>query len=230
MTAPGTAPRRSLPVLAPITPAALAAFDATQSAPLALSVLRHELGTVGVARAVLHLARRAVLADPLRALARPRDRDDALTRQQLRPVLLLDDVLRLDLGLDEHRSHALLGVVVRTSGARFLAQFQPALAVDDWAAATPAERARFAKALVSRLFNARVARVEALPDALAFDVAACRFVDLLGALDRARLAPLFCEVDRAFVDRDGSPLALHRAGTLAEGAARCDFRFTLRAS
>ena len=39
MTTSGAAPRRSLPVLAPITPVALAAFDATQSAPLALSVL-----------------------------------------------------------------------------------------------------------------------------------------------------------------------------------------------
>lgn len=227
MSAP--AARRALPLLAPITPAALARFDVSESAPAALAVLRRALGLGATVRVVAHLARRGIFADPLRALGPPEGLDEALTRQQLRAVLLLDDALRVDLGLETERARALLREVVLASGALFLARFQPSIAPEDWTGATPAERETFARRLVSRLFNARVDRVEAWSDALIFDVGACRFVKILSALGRPELAPLFCEVDSAFVSRTGSRLTLERASTLAHGAPRCDFRFSMRA-
>ncbi len=217
-----------LPTLPPVTRLALARFDLTESTPVTVGLLRRELGLGPTLRLLLHVVRRAIFADPLRSLGPPDGLDDTLTRQQLRPVLLLDAALRDDLGLEPHRARALMRAVVLASGARFLARFQPAVTAEDWLAASEHERHDFSSNLVSRLFNARVDRFEGLPDALIFDVGACRFAELLAALGRPDLGPIFCEVDNAFVARDGSRLTLERSGTIAQGAARCDFRISMR--
>ena len=149
-----------------------------------------------------------------------------MTRSQLRSVLLLFDALKLDLGLDHARALAVLRVVMRESGAQFIAYFQPSIHALAWRSHPAEARLLYASRLVSRLFNATTIDVRADNGSLSFDVVSCAFVDALRILGRKDLAPLFCEVDEAFAKRAGSELTLVRSGTLAEGAKCCDFRFT----
>jgi len=79
--------------------------------------------------------------------------------------------------------------------------------------------------LAGRFFNAEGALEMDGERAVRFDVSRCRFVELLDAIDARELAPLFCEVDRAYFTPDRSPIRLGRERTLAGGDDRCDFRF-----
>lgn len=221
-------PKRSLPVLAPIRPISLAWFDATTTSRLALDVLRETLGSGATTRVARGVIRRAVLDDPTRALPPPKTRDEKLTRSQLRSVVLLDTALRLDLGMSADDAREVVRQVVRTSGAAFLQRFFAGFAPEDWDAADDDERARFADALAARIFNAEVRDVVATRTSLAFDVTLCRFADSLAALGRMDLAPLFCEVDAALVEREDVPFSLERASTLAAGGDLCRFRFSRR--
>jgi hypothetical protein len=223
-----TAAPRRLPVLGPIEPRDLARFDRTESSRLALGVLYAKLGLWRFVRALVAFVLRGVFADPSKVLGKPASRDDELTRIQLRPVLLLDDVLTRNLALPREQVLGILRSVVAASGARFLEVFMPTFERAEWQGATDAARESFAGGLVSRLFNARVSSFRTDAEGLAFDVAECRFVAALRALDRMHLGPLFCAVDAAYVDRPGSNLLLERSGTLATGATRCDFRFTMK--
>ena len=219
----------SLPVLGPIVPRELARFDAVVTGPLGLRVLRDELGILGAMRVVAAIAKRAMFRDPMRALPPVRDVRDQLTRQQLRPVLLLDAVLRDDLKLDDARASAVLRKVVLTSGAAFLAHFMPSLTFAEWSTADAPTRERFVIGLLSRFFNAEIHRWNTEPAALHFDVARCRFVELLALLGRSELGHLFCAVDERFASNPAAGIDLTRSGTLATGAALCDFRIRLRA-
>lgn len=213
---------------APPSLRALAWFDATVGLPAALRVLAAQLGPRRAARVAVALARRA-RRDPLAGVPRGAwsGRDDELTRRQLRPVLLLDEVARDVLRLDDAARRALLAEVVAEVGARFVARHAAPPPTAAWRAASPARRGRFLDALRARLFNTRTEAVAATDDALAFDVTACRFVELCRAVGRPELAALFCEADaRRFAAAD-SPARLVRLGTLARGAPRCDFRFEL---
>lgn len=223
-----TAAPRRLPVLGPIETRELARFDRTESSRLALGVLYAKLGFVRFVRALVAFVFRDVFADPSKVLGKPVSRDDELTRIQLRPVLLLDDVLTRDLRMSREQTLSVLHAVMAASGARFLETFMPTFERAEWANAGAGEREAFAGGLVSRLFNARVSSFRTDAEGLAFEVAECRFVSALRTLDRMHLGPLFCAVDAAYVERPGSNLVLERSGTLAMGAERCDFRFTMK--
>lgn len=58
-----------------------------------------------------------------------------------------------------------------------------------------------------------------------FDVTRCYVVETLQALDAAEVAPAFCTYDEAMYEGLCPRLRFTRTGTLATGAARCDFCF-----
>ncbi|HEV8324968.1 MAG TPA: L-2-amino-thiazoline-4-carboxylic acid hydrolase [Myxococcota bacterium] len=205
-------------------------FDLTRGFPTALRALAACLGWRAVLRLAPAFLWRSLTADPFSALAqsRPPDRRERLARHQLRPVLLLDGVLRDVLGLDAASSLAVLGEVVARVGARFLAASFAALTPARWATLGGAGRGALVRRLVGRLFNVEGAVVASGDTHFAFEVTACLFVSLTRALGRPELAPLYCTADAAYFEAPAAGIALARRGTLARGAPCCDFRFTLR--
>lgn len=203
-------------------------FDLTQGTPLAVRELFAALGAWKGTVALLHFARRNLTSRPFAALSSgPLSPGEHFTRHQLRPVLLLDEVLRQDLALPDEQVQALLGRIVSHSGARFIATQLRLPDADTMAAMSPGERRSVAERILSRFLNAEaeVAEVEGF-DA-AFNVSACHFAAMTRELGRPELAPLFCRADSVYFSRDDAPLRLTRDTTLANGGDHCAFRFHL---
>ncbi|MBW2458590.1 MAG: L-2-amino-thiazoline-4-carboxylic acid hydrolase [Deltaproteobacteria bacterium] len=220
----------SLVPLPPLRRRDLVAFDLTRGMPCALSVLRGALVSQQWIRVLGRLLWRG-RRDPLRGLPQPwPSEQEWLVRRQLRPVVLLDDVLRDDLGLNRPARLELLGRVVSETGARFLAANVPAGITADWSQGTPAERRAFAASLVRRFFNVEATRPQVEEASLSYDVTRCRFAELTADLGRPHLGPLFCAADAVFFGRPDSPLVLQRSTTIAEGGSCCDFRFRYRSA
>lgn len=217
----------SLPPVPPPRAADHVWFEVSGGHAAAVRVLARELGAGRAVRAIAGMARRQIFADPFRDLPKADGVGDWLTRRQLGPVLLLDDALQEDLGLDAAAAAAVLGTLVSEVGATLLRRRFPALDAARWAAADPADRERLARAVFARLGNVAQADVTTTAESMAIDIRACRFVALCAAVGRPHLAPLFCAADDAFFDRPEAPARLVRTGTLATGADRCDFRFSL---
>ena len=215
----------SLVPLPPVRRHHLVAFDIRHGLPCALRVLRAALGCGGLVRTIGDLVWRS-RRDPLASLPLrwPADQE-WLVRRQLRPVVLLDDVLRLDRKLDKPRRLALLRRVVSETGARFVATNVPTKAADAWRRGSQQERNQFAASLVRRFFNVDATTPVADDRSLSFDVTRCRFAELTAELGRPYLGPMFCEADAVFFARPDVSLSLHRTSTIAEGAACCDFHF-----
>ena len=60
----------------------------------------------------------------------------------------------------------------------------------------------------------------------AIDITSCAICQMFAPYDAMALVPYMCALDDAVSDRYGQ--GLRRTGTIALGAARCDFRFTGR--
>lgn len=220
----------TLPEVRPPSLAELKRFDLRHGLLTALGVLRAELGLLTAMGAVLHQLRRTLGRDVLRDLD-PKHwpaAQEPLVRHQLRAAVLLDDVLKHDLGWPEQRRLPVLKRVIAKTGARFIGSNVPFADIQGWEQAPQARRLAFGEALTQRFFNAQVTDLAAGPRHFSFDVVRCRFVELCAALGRPYLAPLFCEADSEFFATTDSPIQLRRSGTLAQGASRCDFRFRYR--
>jgi hypothetical protein len=218
-----------LPQLRPARRIDLILFDLRAGLPTALQVLRAQLGWAQCLHALARFGLRSLGCDPLRALPTHGwpAAQETLVRHQLRPVILLDDVLRRDLRLPDARVMEILAQVVRMSGARFIEHNVPDIPRPLWSAATPDQRTTFVTRLTTRLFNAQIEDITTSPTSLAFRVTACRFVQLTHALGRPQLAPLFCAADSQFFESPSSP-RLDRPTTVAQGAPCCHFQFSYR--
>jgi len=207
----------------------LAAFNLRVTLPMLLRILRRTLGTRMTVRAVAALLWRS-RHDPLASLPNTDwpPHEEALVRDQIRPIIVLDDVLRLDLRLGEDERHRLLREVVSHSGARFVEHVVPPIDAATWARASSDERRDVQRTLVSRFFNARTKHFEPDERSLRFDITSCRFVQIVRHLDRPYLANMFCDADSVFFGQPRSTIRLQRKGTIADGADRCDMLFTFR--
>jgi len=203
-------------------------FEVSGGHATALGVLRRHLGLAGTARAAVGLAKRQLRGDPFAGQPPIADTAEWLTRRQLAPVLLLEDTLREDLELDREETLSVLSDLVAQVGARLLSRRFPSLSPAAWAAASPEARERLARRVFDRLGNITTAEIRTTDQALELDVTGCRFVQLLHALGRPHLAPLFCAADSVFFEEATAPVTLDRSSTLAGGAHACDFRFRLR--
>jgi hypothetical protein len=215
-----------LPHVPEPTRAGLRAFELRRGQPAAIAALRDELGLLGLARLLPAFAWRQLTRDPLAGLPPLPDGDVEgwMTRRQLLPVLLLDEALRLDLGLPPARAMEVLRAVVGASGAAFLDDLFPRLDPAAWTAAPVAAREALVRRVFRRFGNIEAADVDVQPEGVGFDVRACRFAHLLRQLDRRELGPLFCHADAVFFASAGSGYEFSRSTTLAGGGDRCDFR------
>lgn len=215
-----------LPETRPITLTDLRLFDLRAGFPAAVERLRHHLGWKTI-RVLSHFARRDLTDNYFVDLDPTTDwNSEALIRHQLKPVLILDDVLRLDLKLNSRDANVILLDIVRSSGARFVEYNVPRIEKNVWQEVDNAERHTFMIQLTERLFNAHITDIQTSPNHLEFKVSACRFVEILRTLNRPHLATFFCEADSQFFSGPGLPV-LERPETLASGANCCHFRFKM---
>ena len=114
-------------------------------------------------------------------LGRPfRDRNEALTYEQLRPVLILDDILQGSLRMSPDESRKVLGAVTGVAGAQFIQSNFDAPPPSTWLALSADERRTTVERITARFFNMKSTIVEDEKSAVAFDVAFCDFAKLCG--------------------------------------------------
>lgn len=207
----------------------LARFERSYGIPAAFRILRRHLGLWRAARMMIaFVARRS--DDPLAGVPAtdwPMDQEQ-LCRIQLRPVFHLDDIAREVLRMEESAREALLRDIIVELGAVFVERMLPVPDPGAWRRMNAGDRDELLRSLGARMFNARLGAVRATERDLSLDVVACRFVELCHAAGREHLARHFCDADSRHFDSAESLVELRRSGTLARGAALCDFRFRYR--
>ncbi len=210
-----------------MTPAQLHWFDLTQGLPVSIGVLRAEIGWWNTSRVLPHLFWRRLTHNPFDELDSrgPISSRERFTRHQLRPVLLLDDVLRAVLRLSDEQVMSILRAVVGASGARFIAKTVGVPKPSVWATMTEDERQVLAAQGLSSFLNAETVKVEDSGTSFGFDVTFCHFVALCQRLNRPALAAVFCGADEVLFGDPRYEVILTRQTTLAKGGQRCTFRF-----
>ncbi len=203
-------------------------FDLTRGLPAALRGLRRSLAPKEFRRALRAFVRRSITDDPFGELDAPANKGEEFTRHQLKPALLLDTVLREDLGWDQERTHTLLRDVVGETGAAFIEATLAPPSSATWFAMNGGDRQKFAEGVLQKFENAEGAIVEAGAKRFGVDMTFCHFVALTHRLGRSDLAPLFCHADSVYFGRPDSEIHLDRDETLAGGEQRCSFRFSFR--
>ncbi len=206
----------------------LVRFDLGTGLWIAVHHLAAHLGWMRLLRTFWGLVLRTG-QDPLRDQPVPQwaQEQENLVRHQLRPALLLDEVLAEDLGLSVETRLPILKEVIAETGAAFVATHARGVEVNAWRGAAPEARQGWARGLTGRFFNARVEDLRTDSDGIRFNITACRFATLVQDLGRPHLAPLFCAADSVYFERPGSPVQLQRQGTLGQGQSICDFHLAL---
>jgi hypothetical protein len=205
-------------------------FEWTRGNRAALSVLRRHLGWGGLLRLLPRFLWRQLTTDPFASLpkGKPLSRRERLTRRQLRPVLILDDLLATWPGLEAGQPLSILEEVVSRSGAQFLAWSLPVMQPATWRAMSAGQRRGLVEGLLDRFFNMEAGVVEDAAADLAFDVSGCLFASLTTELGRPHLAPLFCAADSVYFEDPSVPVALRREDTIARGGDCCSFRLSFK--
>ena len=223
-------PTGSLPHVPPPTRAGLRAFEVRSGQPAAVGAIYRALGPLRGTRLLLAFAFRQAVTDPLSGLpdADPDDIEEWMARRQFAPVVLLDDALRIDMGMSIEDAVVVLREVVGATGAKFLGSLFPDLDPAVWAASPPAARESLVRRTFRRFGNIVDAHVHLGDREVGFDVLQCRFADYCRQVDRLHLAPLFCHADAVFFEDPNNPYSLTRPGTLATGAPHCAFRLRFK--
>lgn len=185
---------------------------------VAFEVLRRELGVRRAVRAGLAAERGR---DPFRTQGPPDCEEERLSREQIAPAVRLYRALDRMVGRGE--ALRITGLVVHDAAVLFLGHTVGHLDPDRWHAMDDAGRRNLVETVQARFFNATATIEDVTRAGFVMRVRSCRFVRLCAAAACPEVAPLFCAGDLAFFNR--GPVRLERCGTLAEGAAECDFRF-----
>lgn len=189
-------------------------IGARAGARIVLAALVRRLGVIGALGALARVGAWKARGAPFRALGPARDERERLSRAQAGDLVLLDRAVRCAAGPDV--ALAVAREAVLGGAVPFLDAMIPRFSAERLAAVAPE--------LVARFFNAE-GEARVIDGVFHFDVARCRFVELLDAVDARHLAPLFCEADHAFFGGGHRPVTLRRSRTIAGGAAGCDFQF-----
>jgi hypothetical protein len=142
-------------------------------------------------------------------------------------VLLSDSLTSA--GVPTEQSLSITQDVVATVGAKFVgsnANFNP----DDWSAATPTERLKFAQEAMSRFPNVTGADVVATETSMDVTFSYCRLAEGAHAIGRPELSRMFCSADAAYYNGNPSRPSLTRPQTIAEGGHACHFQFRWKAN
>ena len=202
-------------------------FDLSRGLPTALGVMKDVLGWGTTVRVMRHFLWRKLTSKPFRELHRAGELSpgERFTRHQLLPVLILDDIFREVLEMEDEMLSSILGRIVGSTGAKFIAHAAGDPRPEDWQVMSGAEKRDLANRSLLRFLNAEASVVDAEPASFAFDVSRCHFVSLCGELGRPGLASLFCQADAVLFGDERFGVELRREQTLASGGSACTFRF-----
>jgi len=205
-------------------------FDLTRGLPTAVRVLHRAVGLSRLLKVLVAFVVRKTFRDPFRALPRqgrlsPAER---FSRHQLRPVVVLYDVLQDKLDWSQEDALTVVGEVVAQTGAKFIASNFSTPTAAMWNGYERAEKKAFAERITHQFLNAETSIIESAGYELSFDVTRCHFAQLCRELDRPELARLFCRADSVYFDRPDVPIQLTRLHTIADGSPRCEFRFSFK--
>ncbi len=189
---------------------------------VAVGILRGELGRGRALRAGMAAERGA---DPFEGEGPPDCEEERLSRGQIGPAIKLYLALVDMVGRED--ALRITGRVVHEAAVIFLGHTVGRLEPARWAALDDDARRTLVETIQARFFNATADIEDVTATGFVMRVRACRFVRLCAAAGCPEVAPLFCAGDMAFFN--AGPVRLERPGTLAEGAADCEFRFRLEA-
>jgi hypothetical protein len=189
---------------------------------VALGILKRELGLGRALRAGMAAERGG---DPFADEGPPDCEEERLSRGQIGPAIQLYRALEGMVGRDE--ALRITGRVVHEAAVIFLGHTVGRLDPARWAGLDDEARRALVEAIQARFFNATADIEDVTATGFVMRVRSCRFVRLCAAAGCPEVAPLFCAGDLAFFN--AGPVRLERPGTLAEGAADCEFRFGLEA-
>lgn len=195
-----------------------------EGAGIACRRLVEELGPLRAAAVLGAVAAAQAAGEPWRKTGRPAGRRDALSRRQLAAAVLLERTLRRHTSAQHARD--ITSSIVLESSVRFLSMNVPVLKKDEILAMPERERKRHMRRIQDRFFNAD-AKLELIgEERLVMTVTRCRFVELLGEIGEADMAPMFCEGDKVFFEQHQPEVIFERPETLSGGGSCCDFRFS----
>ena len=207
----------------PLNKLELLRFDLLHGMPTAITVLRAELVVVAMIQAIVAFLF-AGLRDPFRELkGESRGPMGRFTGHQLRPVLLLNAVLRRR--QTPERVMAIIGRAMLQSGVRFVRHNVEHPDSAAWQKMSRPDQRAFGKRILLRFGNAETELVDIEGHDFAFNVTRCHFVSLTHRLKRPELAQLFCGADWAYYGAPSVPITLTREQTQAKGDAICTSRF-----
>jgi predicted ArsR family transcriptional regulator len=191
----------------------------------ALDILRDELGLVQAIQVGAQVQLRSALGEPFSELEAPSSRDEALSRQQIGPAIVLYRTLRKQIGQQE--ALEIVERVVIEGAVLFLSETMGRLERDALLEMDDDRRESFVRTKGKKFFNATLRWEEISEDEVYFTVTHCMFPDLCEAVGVPELAPLFCKGDFEFFGGVESDVRLERPHTIAQGADTCPFHIYL---
>ena len=202
-------------------------FELTQSFPLSARILFKNIGLLLTVKVFVLFAIRRLTYHPFKKITdeKPIGQAEKLSRHQLYPVLLLDEIFTTNLKMPREKTLRILKQVVGESGARFIQYAVKNPKPKTWHEMNLEQKNQFAKNGLKQFFNAEMHVVNDPQASFGFDVSRCHFVALTHRLGRSDLAPLFCAADEVLFDRPELRIVMERKETLAQGHKRCAFRF-----
>ena len=202
----------------------MALFDPTGMA--AFAILRRELGFWRAVKVGWNVESRTRRGEPFLGWDLPDDENEAQSRAQLGPALVLfEELCRSE---DTLRAREITAMVVEAGAHIFLRSSIGVIRRSDLIQLDQAGRETFVAERMDRFPNATVTWDSISENHVSFRVTDCRFVRLCHQTGHPDLAPIFCAGDATYFGSVEPGVTLERPATIAEGAAECPF--TLRFS
>jgi len=200
-------------------------FDLTRGLPTAIKALREDLSVTAFLYALTCFSVRSIFSRPFSELGRSQSAAEDFTRHQLKPAILLDDVLKRDLKLNNNKRLSIMEKVIANSGAQFIESNVRIPSPHEWTQMTDDERIQFTQNTMAKFLNAETQIAETPQDVFGFDVTTCHFASLTRQLKREHLSKFFCQADSIYFSRPDVLVQLTREDTIAGGQQHCTFRF-----
>lgn len=206
--------------------------DASSSNPLplglqlrttqkALRTLTQRLGVRQTAALAMELGFQALLKKPFGRLPPPKNKQEALTRKQAAPAILLYRALERKIG--QAAALTLTRRVTIDGAVDFLGHAVGPLDRAQLSALSPAQRTAYVHRIGRRFFNATVRWDEVSDERVRFTVTHCLFPPLCRAVGTPEIGPLFCAGDAVYFGEVISDVELIRPHTLAGDGPDCPF-------
>jgi len=189
---------------------------------IGVRTLAHHLGWLRAIRLGLTMDRAVRRGEPFDALSPPANENEAMSRSQIAPAIVLYKYLKAEAGVD---AMAIIRDVVLKGTVPWM---RFAIGVIDrrgYLEASPKGRREMLEERTTRFFNMEIDGMEAEKEFASFQVKSCSFPGLCAEAGVPEMAPIFCEVDAYFFGGVQRDLILERSTTLAEGGDGCPFHF-----